>query len=161
MWLDVAFYKGEWEVKDIGDVPEVTIVHPCAEGELPASICESSACAPGSAIGPPSMTASSKRTTAAFISSFCINHKNRDHEQSNVYGGCYLPPPPFLPDWVVGAVAGVGGCVAQDVRTYLELLGGLQLAPLPECFGQPPPVSLVGGGGTVEAVFLSETVPGG
>jgi len=64
MW---CFNKGEWEVKDIGDVPEVTMVHPCAEGELPASICESSACTPGSAIGPPCMTASSKRTTAAFF----------------------------------------------------------------------------------------------
>jgi len=72
LWLDVVFYKGEWEVKNIGDVPEVTMVHPCAEGELPASICESSACAPGSAIGPPCMTASSKRTTAAFFFIVCI-----------------------------------------------------------------------------------------
>jgi len=42
------------------------MVHPRADGELPASICESKACAPGSTIGPPSMTASSKRVMAAF-----------------------------------------------------------------------------------------------
>ena len=47
-------------------LPEVTMVHPRADGELPASSCESNAFAPGSAIGPPSMTACSKRTTAAF-----------------------------------------------------------------------------------------------
>jgi hypothetical protein len=43
------------------------MVHPRADGELPASICESSACAPGSAIGPPSMTACSKRPMAALF----------------------------------------------------------------------------------------------
>jgi hypothetical protein len=50
----------------MGYVPEVTMVHPRADGELPASICDSSAWAAGSAIGPPSMTASSKRKIAAF-----------------------------------------------------------------------------------------------
>ncbi len=48
-------------------MPEVTMVHPRADGELPVSICESSACAPGSAIGPPWMTASSKRKIAALF----------------------------------------------------------------------------------------------
>jgi hypothetical protein len=43
------------------------MVHPRADGELPVVICESSACAPGSAIGPPSMTACSKREMAAFF----------------------------------------------------------------------------------------------
>ena len=47
-------------------MPDVTMVHPRADGELPASICESSSGAAGSAIGPPSMTASSKRKIAAF-----------------------------------------------------------------------------------------------
>ena len=70
------FFGGEGVVKvsiyvyiymeETGDMPEVTIVHPRADGELPASICASSAFAPGRAIGPPSMTASSKRTMAAF-----------------------------------------------------------------------------------------------
>ena len=56
---------GEEGTREIGYVPEVTMVHPRADGELPASICESSAWAAGSAIGPPSMTASSKRKIAA------------------------------------------------------------------------------------------------
>ena len=54
------------------------MVHPRADGELPAVICESSACAPGSAIGPPSMTACSKREMAAFF--FC--HKATEWQMS-------------------------------------------------------------------------------
>jgi len=61
-----------------GDVPEVTMVHPRADGELPASICSSSAFAPGSAIGPPSMTASSKRTIASYVSIPPRANKNHD-----------------------------------------------------------------------------------
>jgi hypothetical protein len=52
---------------EMGHLPEVTMVHPRADGELPASSCESNAFAPGSAIGPPSMTACSKRTMADFV----------------------------------------------------------------------------------------------
>lgn len=48
------------------------MVHPRADGELPAVICESSACAPGSAIGPPSMTACSKRTMASLFFFFLL-----------------------------------------------------------------------------------------
>lgn len=63
--------------KEMGDVPEVTMVQPRAAGELPASICESNSFAPGSATGPPSMTASSKRMMAALF--FCIG-RTRIHE---------------------------------------------------------------------------------
>lgn len=48
----------------------------------------------------------------------------------------------------------------QD-RTYFDLLGGLQLAPLSKRFSQPPTVCPVSSSGAIEAVFPSETVPRG
>jgi hypothetical protein len=71
-------------------VPEVTIVHPRAEGELPPSSCESIACAPGSATGPPSMTACSKRTMAALDRIFFLRYKttNRKNEQAGRTASC-------------------------------------------------------------------------
>src|SRR5579863_4716467 len=123
----------------MGDVPEVTMVHPRAEAELPASICESNSFAPGSAIGPPSMTASSKRMMAAYFV-----HKNHEacDEQSSVLGAGTLPPA-VPPNWDVER--GIG-------KTYFDLLGGFQMAQLPERFRQPPSVSIVSGAGAVEAV---------
>jgi hypothetical protein len=66
----------------MGDVPDVTIVHPRADGVLPASICDSNSFAPGNAIGPPSITASSKRTMAAYFFLY-KTHEGRD-EQSDM-----------------------------------------------------------------------------
>ena len=65
-------------------LPEVTMVHPRADGELPAVICESSACAPGSAIGPPSMTTCSKRTMASLFF-FLVTAARMANEQTGVW----------------------------------------------------------------------------
>jgi hypothetical protein len=56
---------------------------------------------------------------------------------------------------------GSAGAVKRVESTYFDFLGGLQIAQLPERFGQPPSVSSASGGVAVEAVFSSETVPRG
>jgi hypothetical protein len=66
------------------NVPEVTMVHPRADGELPASICESIALAAGSAIGPPSMTASSNRKIAALIFIYLGKMPQNDNGKAGV-----------------------------------------------------------------------------
>jgi hypothetical protein len=136
-------------------MPEVTMVQPRADGELPASICESNSFAPGSATGPPLMTASSKRMMAAYFLLHRLyekrHHEARDEDEQS--DRILLPSrPPKL---------GSAGAGKRVESTYFDFLGGLQIAQLPERFGQPPSVSSASGGVAVEAVFSSETVPRG
>lgn len=51
------------------------------------------------------------------------------------------------------------GKMSKQDRTHCELFWRFQIAPLRERVGQSPPVSLVCGGGTVEAVFFPENIP--
>jgi len=52
------------------------------------------------------------------------------------------------------------GETGQD-KTYFDLLGRLQLAPLSKRFSQPPTVSFMSSSGAIESVLSSEPVPRG
>ena len=77
------------------------------------------------------MTACSKRTMAALDQFFFFFGLVQNHESE----------------------------MSKQDRTYCELFWRFQIAPLRERVGQSTPVSLVCGGGTVEAVFFPENVP--
>jgi len=54
-----------------------------------------------------------------------------------------------------------GEMIRDKIKTYFDLLGSLQLAPLSERFSQPPTVCLMSSTGAIESVLSSETVPRG
>ena len=99
-------------------MPDVTTVHPRADGELPASICESKACAPGSTIDSPSTIAPSKRVTSAF----CI--KSCDEQATH---GISTNPFPLLPRWRSAGRGelGDGDGARRDERRQTSICSGV------------------------------------